>query len=93
MNYQRLLIASVVWAAVTCFAATAGAVDIYEDSFTRPPTGSLALNGTSPDVTNTGGATWNADTWFTGGTTAQVQTGIAQRRGAWLPFTPAAGNI
>ena len=91
--YQRLLITSVVWAAVTCVAATTRAVDIYEDSFTRPAIGSAPLHDTSPDVTNTGGATWNADLWFTRGTTAQAPTGIEMWAGAWLPFTPAAGNI
>ena len=72
-------------------AASVNAGVIYEDSFTR----SDLVNGTSPDVVNTGGATWTAaPDWntYVDGTTAKTTTGGA-RASAYLPFTPAAGYI
>jgi hypothetical protein len=74
-------------------AGTVGAatITIYQDSFSRGTVGTpLTLNGTAPDVVNTGGATWTggaSDT--TDGTQANNPAGAA----GFLPFTPASGNI
>lgn len=60
---------------------------IYEDSFTR--TG--ALNGSAPDVTDFGGATWTAATALnTTGTNLLYTTAGGQ---AYLPFTPQWGHV
>ena len=70
-------------------SATVG--DIYHDSFTR----SDLLNGSAPDVANTGGAAWTASpAWNTygDGITAKTTTG-GGRASAYLPFTPWAGSV
>ncbi len=60
---------------------------IYSDAMTNSPG---ALNGRTPDTTDTGSATWTAATvWNTDGTEATAaNTGLA-----FLPFTPQAGRI
>ena len=89
MSGNGFMTAWVVMLTVALFVATdTNATDIYHDSFTR----SGALNGTSPDVVNTGGATWAAVTgWNTDGANGTALT--AGRTSVYLPFAPAVGKI
>jgi hypothetical protein len=63
---------------------------VYEDSFTR----SGYLNGTAPDVANTGGATWTTahPYWTTNGSEATAETGPVTAN-AFLPFVPEEGKV
>ena len=87
-NYW-IMVCVVLSAAAMSVAMSANAGDIYNDSFTR----SGVLNGSSPDVVNTGGATWTAVTgWNTDGANGTALT-AADRTSVYLPFTPTAGKI
>jgi hypothetical protein len=106
MRSRAILATLVVLAGVAAAAQAATTIDttIYEDYFARnyiDPGGghhSLDLPGSTPAPTDTGGAVWSAHSyWHTnvggiGGYT-YVNPASMGDYGAFLPFTPAFGNV
>ncbi len=72
---------------LTIVAGPEEVATIFQDTFTRIG----ALNGTTPDVQDNGGAAWDAaSTLDTSGTNLIYTTSGGQ---AYLPFSPQAGHI
>src|SRR5262245_15763733 len=72
------------------FAQRAAALVIYQENFTG--SASTALNGTPVDVDNNGGSnTWVANSGYK--LNGATPTGTGVNSGAFLPFTPVAGNV
>ncbi len=73
-----------------CCAGVQASTIIYHDDFNG--SASTAVNGQPLDVDNNGGAnTWVANSGYKENGATPTGTGV--NSGAFLPFTPAAGNI
>ena len=88
---KRNITLFIAFAAAAAFASATQAATIYSDDFS----GSAGnLNGTAPD-TRPGSETWTAatgtGTWQLDGSGKATDVG-GNRKFAFLPFTPAAGN-
>ena len=64
---------------------------IYQDQFAGAA--GAALNGRTPDTVDAGGATWTADPSWTLDGSGDLNSAEGFNACAFLPFTPAQGNI
>lgn len=86
---KKCLTATVAAMLIAGIAPAALAGIIYQENFTG--LGTAALNGKAPDIDNNGGT----NAWLAYGNYKQNGATPSDNvsQGAWLPFTPAAGNV